>query len=431
LEKGFRKLIKGAPEKVMDMCTLSHAQKSYLIEKMQVHQKKARRILCFAHFDFEGEEKVGKYVYDGFVAIEDPIRTDVYKAVKDCKRAGIKIKILTGDNFETALAIAKELGIANEQNSVVNAQDLEKLDQSSFNKMVNKITVVARSTPSIKLKIVRALKEQGEVVAVTGDGVNDAPAIKHADIGIAMGINGSEITKEAADVILLDDSFATVVKAISFGRNVYRNLQRFILFQLSVNLSALLFIVICAILGMPTPFNTFQLLWINVIMDGPPALTLGLESATDGLMTINPVKRNNSIVSKKMLFRILFNGFFVGTVLIIQYLTNFLCVSGGEMSSVVFTLFVLFQLFNAFNSRGLGAESIFKGIGKNKVMVITFLSVFVLHYIIVQLFSGIFAISPMWLTTWLKCIFLSSSIVVVSECYKLVYRLIKRKRQGD
>lgn len=427
IENGFRKLLKGAPEKILDMCNLTVAQRSSIVNSMKIHQNKARRILCFAHADYKDKLSEDKYVYDGFVAIEDPIRPEVYKAVKDCQKAGIKLKILTGDNMATALAIAKELGITNDESSVVNAQDLEKLDQVSFNKMINKITVVARSTPAIKLRIVRQLKAQGEVVAVTGDGINDAPAIKHADIGIAMGVNGSEITKEAADVILLDDSFATVVKAVSFGRNVYRNLQRFILFQLSVNLSALLFITVCAILGLPSPFNTFQLLWINVIMDGPPALTLGLETASDQLMSINPVKRNESIVNLKMLIRILFNGLFISFVVTMQYLTNFLGASLIEMSSVIFSLFILFQLFNAFNSRELGSESIFKSIGKNKIMVATFLGVFVLHFIIVQLFYGLFGISPMTFTLWVKCIILSSAIVMVSELYKFTYRLFRKK----
>ncbi|MBQ8427502.1 MAG: calcium-translocating P-type ATPase, PMCA-type, partial [Clostridia bacterium] len=275
-EDGYRKLLKGAPERVMEKCNLSGAQYNSIKKSMQLHQNKARRILCFAHFDYKESVGEERYIYDGFVAIEDPIRPEILKAVKDCKRAGIQIKILTGDNVATAFAIAKELGIANDESQIINAQEIEKLDQTALIKIMSKITVVARSTPSVKLRIVRALKSKGEVVAVTGDGINDAPAIKHADIGIAMGITGSEITKEAADIILLDDSFATVVKAVSFGRNVYRNLQRFILFQISVNLSALLFITVCAVLGVPTPFNTFQLLWINVIMDGPPALTLGL-----------------------------------------------------------------------------------------------------------------------------------------------------------
>ena len=424
----YRKLIKGAPERILDMCDLTLEQKNSLLKAMEKQQQKAKRVLCFAHYDYTSELGENyKYVYDGFVAIEDPIRKEVVKAVYECKNAGIKIKVLTGDNYVTALAIAKELGIATDDSNVINASQLEKMDDKTMSKVLEKVTVVARSTPAIKLRIVKVLKNKGEVVAVTGDGINDAPAIKHADVGIAMGVSGSEITKEAADIILLDDSFSTVVKTISFGRNVYRNLQRFITFQLSVNLSALLIITVSAIVGLPAPFNTFQLLWINVIMDGPPALTLGLESANGKLMSRKPVKREENIVSKTMLIKILFNGITVSTIVVIQYLTNFLGATIQEKGSVLFTLFIMFQLFNAFNCSQLGAESIFKNVWKNKIMLVTFLGVFVLHFVIVQFCAPVFGIMPMRFITWVKTVALASTIIVVSEMFKLVYLVINGK----
>ena len=421
-----RKLIKGAPEKVLPTCGLTSGQISKLTAQMEEHQKKARRILCFAHVDIT-ESGQSQCVYDGFASIADPVRKDVVKAVSECKTAGIKVKILTGDNMNTALAVARELKLATDDSQVVNASELEKLSDDALKKIIPRITVIARSTPLIKLRVVRALKSLGEVVAVTGDGINDAPAIKQADVGIAMGISGSEITKEAADIVLLDDSFATVVKAIAFGRNVYKNLQRFILFQLSVNLSALLFITVCAIMNLPAPFNTLQLLWINVIMDGPPALTLGLESANARLMTNRPVKRSDGIVGKNMFLRILFNGVFIGGIMILQYTKNFLNVSFTETGSAIFTLFILFQLFNAFNSRELGAESIFKSIGRNKIMVMTFIGVFVVHFIIVQLFPFVFGVRAMCAYSWLKTVLVAFSVIVVSEVYKFAYRLYKTK----
>ncbi len=421
-----RKLIKGAPEKVLNLCSLSLAQINKLLSDMEVHQKKACRIICFAHLD--GSENT-KYVYDGYVAIADPIRKEVFKAVKDCKRAGIKIKILTGDNAVTAFAVAKELNVATDQSQVVNASELEKLDDETLKRIIPKISVIARSTPKIKLRVVRALKSLGEVVAVTGDGINDAPAIKHADVGISMGIAGSEITKEAADIVLLDDSFATVVKAVAFGRNVYKNLQRFILFQLSVNLSALIFITVCAILDIPTPFNTLQLLWVNLIMDGPPALTLGLESASSKLMNNKPVKRSDGIVGIKMFMRILFNGVFVAVIMSLQYALNFLRVKDNEISNATFTLFILFQLFNAFNSRELGSDSILKSIGKNRIMVFTFASVFIVHFVMVQVFSSLLGVSAMGFLSWLKVIVCASTIIIVSEAYKFIYRITVTKKR--
>lgn len=418
----YRKLIKGAPEKVLPLCGLTQLQINKLLRDMENHQRKARRILCFAHADGDGE----KFVYDGYAVLSDSIRKEVYKAVSDCRRAGIKVKILTGDNMITAFAVAKELKIADDEKQAINAAELEKLDDEALKKIIPKISVIARSTPIIKLRVVRALKSLGEVVAVTGDGINDAPAIKHSDVGIAMGISGSEIAKEAADVVLLDDSFATVIKAVAFGRNVYKNLQRFILFQLSVNLSALLFITACAILNLPAPFNTLQLLWINVIMDGPPALTLGLESVNSGLMSNKPVKRKDGIVGYGMFLRIIFNGVFIGAVMLLQYTTNFLGVKYGEETNAVFTLFILFQLFNAFNSRELGAESIFKSIGRNKIMVVTFLCVFVVHLFIVQVCYPLFGVNPMSIKSWLKILLTASSVITVSEGYKFLYRTLKR-----
>lgn len=425
-DDGYRILVKGAPEKILEMCGLTLEQKNKIIMQMNSGRKKAQRILCFAHKDclnFSEEQIDSNLVYDGYVCLADPIREDVFMAVQECKRAGIGIKMLTGDNMVTAYAIAKELKIAKDESNVIAASHLEKLSDEQLKEILPKISVVARSTPSIKLRIVKALQSMGEIVAVTGDGINDAPAIKNADVGIVMGISGSEITKETADVVLLDDSFATVVKAVAFGRNVYKNLQRFIAFQLSVNLSALLFITACVILGMPSPFNTLQLLWINVIMDGPPALTLGLEKSNSNLMKKPPIKKTENIVSVKMFIRILLNGLFISTIMLMEYLFGFIGASYSERRGVVFSLFVLFQLFNAFNSRELGANSIFSSLSKNKIMIYTFLLVFILHIFIVQVGYRWFDISPMSLFTWIKCLAVASSIIIFSEVAKLMYRI--------
>ena len=427
---------KGAPERILDITSLSEMQKRRILKEIQNHQQKAERIICFAHIEKQAfaqseNDFYSEYVYDGFVALKDPCRPEVKKAVQDCKRAGIDVKILTGDNITTALAVARELGIAKHSGAVINASVIEKLNDKEVMAILPKISVIARSTPSIKLRVVKLLKMMGEVVAVTGDGINDAPAIKHADVGIAMGISGSDITKETADVVLLDDSFATVVKTISFGRNVYKNLQRFIIFQLSVNATALLYITACALMGLESPFNTLQLLWINVIMDGPPALTLGLEKGGKSLMNHKPVKRNASILSKYMILRIMLNGAFMSGVLIIQTLTNFMCAKSYEQPACLFTLFITMQLFNAFNSKEIGAESVFLGFWKNKIMVFTFLCVFLVHVLIVNFFPALFNVAPMRLITWLNCIIVSSFVLIVVELAKFVYRLLRRKRDNS
>lgn len=421
--KKRRALLKGAAEKVLSMCDMPEERKARIIKNAESYGAGAGRVICFAHKDGAAGLPHEGYVFDGFAVLKDPVRKEVKEAVKECRSAGIKVKILTGDNAATALAVAKELGVASSPAQVMSGEYAERADDDALKKALASVTVIARSTPALKLRIVRLLKEQGEVVAVTGDGINDAPAIKRADVGIAMGKTGSEITREAADIILLDDSFATVVRAVAFGRNVYRNLQRFILFQLSVNLSALIFITVCAAAGLKTPFNTLQLLWINVIMDGPPALTLGLERAGKNIMKQKPVRRVESIVSVKMLLRILFAGVFIAAVLLMQYLFDFLK-AGSAQRSAVFTLFILFQLFNAFNCRELGAESIFGRLGRNKVMAATFAGVFVIHFIIVQAGYNLFGITPMSAGLWIRCILTAFSVITVSECYKLIYRLI-------
>ena len=435
---GARVYVKGAPEKVLETCLITAAQKTGLLSAVSQHQKKARRALCFAHFDcdeklaetvagaefsFLAENKY--FTYDGFCALSDPVRPDVLDAVNDCKSAGIAVKMLTGDNLETAFAVAKELKIADDDCQAVLGSDVEKMDEESLIKALDRITVVARSTPLVKLKIVKALKKRGEVVALTGDGINDAPAIRHADVGIAMGKSGSEITKEAADVVLLDDGFSSVVKAVAFGRNVYKNLQRFILFQLSVNIAALAFITASAAFGLPSPFNTLQLLWINVIMDGPPALTLGLEPPSRNLMKLKPVKRDSPIVDKKTFMRLFASGMYMGAVMLFQYLYNFLGALPAEKGAATFTLFISFQLFNAFNCRELGENSIFKNFGKNKIMVATFAGVFIAHAFIVQVAYKPFGVAPMNAALWVKCIITASSIVAFSELGKLAYRIYK------
>ena len=227
-------------------------------------------------------------MFDGFVAIVDPLREDVPGAVERCRKAGIELKMLTGDNIVTATAIANELGILDERHIAVEARQIEEMSDEELSREIGRIRVIARSTPVIKMRVVNALKAQGNVVAVTGDGINDAPAIKNADVGIAMGIAGTEVSKEASDIVMLDDSFATIVKAVHWGRGIYENFQRFIQFQLTVNLSSVVVVLASLFSGLAAPFTALQLLWVNIIMDGPPALTLGMEPIRDNLMDRRP-----------------------------------------------------------------------------------------------------------------------------------------------
>ncbi len=423
---------KGAPEIILEMCEADGALKRRLLEKIAGFQADAKRVIGLAHgavrnVNYEtGRDKVeSSLIFDGFVVISDPVRKEVYDAVEQCRGAGVKVKMLTGDNVVTAKAIARELKIISDNSEVYHADDIDRMSDAELIKKLDHIKVVARSTPLTKLRVVRALKEKGEIVAVTGDGINDAPAIKQADVGIAMGIAGTEVSKEASDIVLLDDSFSTIVKSVQWGRGIYENFQRFIMFQLTVNLSAVLVTIICIFAGTDAPFNALQLLWINLIMDGPPALTLGLEPISDDLMQRRPIERNASIVTKRMMFRIVLNGIFIAAFMISQVINNFMNVWVEKERTVIFTLFVVFQLFNAFNARELKEESIFSTLHKNKIMLAVMLITFALQIIITQFGGRVFNTVPLDFTDWLKILGSGLAIVLFNELYKLIIRLIK------
>lgn len=439
VDGGYTVYTKGSPECILSMCQLSEDQKAHIEQKIESCQKKAMRVIAFSHKEnakreeFECEEfhsdLESGMVFDGFVAISDPLRPQVYDAVKSCIRAGVELKILTGDNIVTAKAIAEELGILKGNKTAVEAKELAQLDDETLKKRLNEICVIARSTPSVKMRVVRLLKDQGNVVAVTGDGINDAPALKNADVGIAMGISGTEVSKEASDVVLLDDSFATIVKAIAWGRNIYENFKRFIGFQLAVNLSSVIVVFVSVLLGMKAPFTALQLLWVNLIMDGPPALTLGLEPGYKDLMKRKPTRRNESIVSKSMLLKIGATGIFIATVFLLQYTVDFLHAGKEKQATVLFTMFVLFQLFNSFNCRELHTESIFKHLLKNKLMLLVVGITFVLQVLIIQFAGDFFGTVPLDALTWLKLIALTMSIVVLSEIIKAFCRLFSHSKK--
>ena len=427
--------VKGNPEKIISLCTgISEEEKEKNFHLMEEFQNKAGRLLAFAHKELEGQyndeeqdEVEQGLIYDGFVVISDPLSPDVYESIRNCRSAGIEVKMLTGDNIRTARAIANELHMLDDDHIAVEAADIEKLTDEDLKEALKKIQVIARSTPLVKMRVVKLLKEQGNVVAVTGDGINDAPALKHADVGIAMGIAGTDVTKEASDMVLLDDSFSTIIKAVQWGRGIYENFKRFIQFQLTVNVSSVV-VVICSILaGFSAPFSALELLWINIIMDGPPALTLGLEPIRPDLLKHKPTRRNENIISKKMLLRIFVNGIFISVIFMLQHFKNFLGAAPEEEATVLFTLFVLFQLFNAFNCRELDDTPMFKNLLKNKLMLGVFLLVLILQGIITQFGAAVFETVPLSAAMWGKMLLTAFTVIILNEGIKAVKRLFVRK----
>lgn len=434
-------LVKGSPEFVLNASSLDEDKRADICALIEECQKKAMRIIAFAHKTIDKgtdvEEKHGEIesdmTFDGFAAISDPLRKEVYDAVKSCFKAGISLKILTGDNLITATAIANELELLSDGGEAVEASALSELSDEELLNRLKSIRVIARSTPAVKMRVVKLLKGAGNVVAVTGDGINDAPALKNADVGIAMGISGTEVSKEASDVVLLDDSFATIVKAVEWGRNIYENFKRFITFQLTVNLSSVIVVFMSILLGFKAPFSALQLLWINLIMDGPPALTLGLEPNYKDLMNRPPTKRDESIITKNMFIRIFVTGILMSVVFLCQYAFNFLGVPPEQELTVLFTMFVLFQLFNSFNCRELHLESIFKHLLKNKVMLIVVAITFLLQVLIIQFAGAFFGTVPLSVETWLILVAMGLAVIAISEIVKLIGRAalkIKQKKQS-
>lgn len=421
--------LKGAPERVLSF-SVGEKEKTALLSEMAVFQRKGRRVVAFAKKVSSGkgiERELGEkgFEFDGYAVISDPVRKDVALSARRCLAAGIDVKILTGDNIETASAVAAEIGILKNPSEAISGDEIEKMTDARLREIIRSVKVVARSSPSVKLRVVEALKSLGETVAATGDGVNDAPAIKRADIGIAMG-SGSEITKEASDIVLLDDSFATITKAVAFGRNIYSNFRRFITFQLTVNAAAMIVVIASLALGLESPFNALQLLWIDVIMDGPPALTLALEKGDKSVMKRPPIRRDEEIVSRSDFLRIVLTGGYMAVIIVAEYLYDFLGAGIDLVPTAIFASFVIFQLFNAFNCRKLSTESAFSSLGQNKPLVFAFFATFVFQIFISQTLGGFFGTKKMPVELWIKIIATCFSVVLVSEIAKFFIRVVKK-----
>ena len=430
---------KGAPERVLAICDRYQSESEVLPLTQEIRdeieagirglQEKAQRTLGFAYKDTESfttETIEQGLVFAGYVGIEDPVRPDVKAAIEKCAVAGIRVKMLTGDNIVTARAIADQLGMLTDGAVILESKDIDGMSDSELGDALHNIVVIARSTPTTKKRVVDILKAKGKAVALTGDGVNDAPALKAADVGIAMGITGTEVSKQASDIVLLDDSFATISKAIMWGRSIYENFQRFITFQLTVNVVAFTTAFAATILGMPLPFTTLQLLWVNIIMDGPPALSLGVEPPRDELMSRQPIERNTSIITKNMLMKIGTNGLYIAVSILALMKFEFLGGTPDMQKTIVFAVFVFFQLWNAFNCRELGNESVFKNFFRNKAALILVGGAGVVQVLLVQVLGSWFNSVPLPLEMWAIIIGYTFSVVIFSEAVKLVKKAVTK-----
>lgn len=362
------------------------------------------------------------WTFVGLAGLMDPPRPEAAAAIARCKRAGIQVKMITGDHKATAQAIGHELGL---EGGVASGAELDAMAPQELEQRVNTISVFARVSPEHKVRIVRALKANGHVAAMTGDGVNDAPALKAADIGVAMGVNGTAVTREAATMVLTDDNFATIVRAVEEGRVIYDNIVKFVRFQLSTNIGAILTVLTATLAGLPAPFTAIQLLWINIIMDGPPAMMLGVEPARPGIMHDRPRRQQAQILSLSRLGRLAMYGFtmMAGTLLLFM---DALARHGEAYAlSLAFTTFVLFQVFNVFNARSEHGTAFNTHFLRNRKLWLALTVVIVMQVLAVhwEPAQGIFGTTDLLLADWYKAAVVGSSVLLLDEARKLLMRL--------
>ena len=326
-----------------------------ILETNYNFSKNGYRVLAFGYKEISNEENLSfenedDFVFLGLISMMDPPRTESKEAVKNAKEAGIKPIMITGDHKETARAIAEKIGIYNENDLVMTGEELDRINDKELNDKIKKVSVYARVSPENKIRIVDAWQRQGNIVAMTGDGVNDAPALKKADIGIAMGITGTEVSKDASSMILADDNFATIIKAVSNGRSVYRNIINSILFLLSGNLAAIIVVLICSLLNLDVPFKPVHLLFINLLTDSLPALAIGMEKVDKELLKIKPRNPKKGIFTQKFTKELLFYGCLISIVTFAGFLMGDRT-SSLKASTMAFAVLTLARLFHGFNCR--------------------------------------------------------------------------------
>ena len=452
-------LVKGAPEIVLDLCEMEERYRNQALRELDEWQHKAMRTLAFAYRRIDRGEAASEksvptigqllsakdFTLQALVAITDPIRKDVPAAVKECRHAGIEVKVVTGDTAATAMEIGKQIGVFEDEAENIGADgDMTSLDQQMITgeqwealsdeeayKRAKDIRVMSRARPTDKQRLVAMLQKHGEVVAVTGDGTNDAPALHYAHVGLSLG-SGTSVAKEASDMTLLDDSFKSIANAVMWGRSLYRNLQRFLFFQLVVNVAALLLVLGGSIIGTEMPLTVTQILWVNLIMDTFAALALASLPPSHEVMNDKPRKATDFIINKGMAFGILFCGI---AFFIVMFAMLIYCERRGKGGvdvhelTVFFTTFVMIQFWNLFNAKSLGSNrTAFRHFLKDKGMILVLALVLVGQWLIVTFGGEMFRTVPLSLTEWLVIIGATSIILWVGEIWRVFKRLLAKRK---
>ena len=428
--------IKGAPEIVMSKCSLSDDKIKAYNEQLLAYQNKAMRTLGLAYRIIpEGKSEdcaelvaEGGMTFLGIFAISDPIRPDVPDAVKKCQSAGIGVKIVTGDTPGTATEIARQIGLWTENDTERNritGTDFAALSDEEALERVLDIKVMSRARPMDKQRLVQLLQQKGAVVAVTGDGTNDAPALNHAQVGLSMG-TGTSVAKEASDITLLDDSFHSIATAVMWGRSLYKNIQRFIVFQLTINVVALLSVLLGAFFGSALPLTVTQMLWVNLIMDTFAAMALASISPSMDVMNEKPRKRTDFIISKAMQKNIFGTGicFLIVLMGLMAYMNNSAAGMDVHNLTIFFTVFVMLQFWNLFNASVFGTNhSIFKDAGHALGMLSVALIILVGQILIVTFGGKVFRTEALSLIEWIYIIASTSIVLWIGEIWRVVKRI--------
>ncbi|NLK93666.1 MAG: calcium-translocating P-type ATPase, PMCA-type [Clostridiales bacterium] len=437
---------KGALDCLLNICTkisingevkeLTKEIKNNILIASEEMSKDALRVLALGYKEITKDSKVkleDDLIFIGFMAMIDPPRKEVKPSINLCKKAGITPVMITGDHKNTAFAIGKELGICSNINECMSGNEIDSYNQEEFNSIIDKFKIFARVSPMHKVKIVKAFKSKGNIVSMTGDGVNDAPSLKAADIGVAMGITGTDVAKGAADMILTDDNFSTIVNAIEEGRNIYNNIKKSIIFLLACNLGEIIALFFAIVLNWPTPLLPIHILWVNLITDSFPALSLGVEKADKSVMNYPPRNPKESLFSGSMGLFLVINGFVIG------FLTLFAFKIGESLypdslshaQTIAFIVLALSQLFFSLNMRNNTKSIITMGPFSNKYLSLSIILGILVQVLIVNIdfLAKIFKVYSLTFKDWIFIVLISMIPLIINELIKIYLR--KKQKNPD
>ena len=437
----YRVITKGAPDVLLQRCTKeileANNSNNIRVQALQTSKiqndnrqmaQKALRVIAVAYKDIDflpskidSDNLENNLTFAGLIGMIDPPREGVKEAVRTCQNAGIKTVMITGDHLETAKAIAKDLGILSIKDRAITGQELDKMTQSQLEKNIKEYSVFARVTPEHKVRIVKAWQRKGAVVAMTGDGVNDSPALKNADIGIAMGKNGTDVAKNAADIILADDNFVTIVEAVKQGRNIYDNIKKAIHFLIATNIGEIVTIFMGLVLGLKSPLLAIQLLWINLVTDSLPAIALGLEKPEKDIMNRKPANSKKGIFADGLWNKIIVEGIMIGVLTLVAFSIGNKYYGLEVGRTMAFLSIGFLELVHSFNIKN--EKSIFEtGVFENKYLLGSFILGILIQGIVVVIpaFANVFEVVPLNMTQWIITIAISILPIPVIELQKKI-----------